>query len=213
MYICTIVCLTELTRAFRFKTLRPRGGGAEQIYIERVRARLNGAAFYCNMLGSIKWGGDLAKRFPARKIDEFTPDFRAIKINDVIIEDCCNLIDVDALPERPLANVYISGITANCKNFGKMRDVSSFTIKNARITTVDPVLTVDGCNGVILLDVKNMDSNKPIQINYEGEKQDSVLMQDYPLTYHSIKPGQLWLDTNGNPIQAHGFQMFEKEGT
>ena len=58
-----------------------------------------------------------------------------------------------------------------------------------------------------------MDSNKPIQINYEGEKQDSVLMQDYPLTYHSIKPGQLWLDTNGNPIQAHGFQMFEKEGT
>lgn len=200
-------------QAFRFKTLRPRGGGAEQIYIERVRARLNGAAFYCNMLGSIKWGGDLAKRFPARKIDEFTPDFRAIKINDVIIEDCSNLIDVDALPERPLANVYISGITANCKNFGKMRDVSSFTIKNARITTVDPVLTVDGCNGVILLDVKNMDSNKPIQINYEGEKQDSVLMQDYPLTYHSIKPGQLWLDTNGNPIQAHGFQMFEKEGT
>jgi hypothetical protein len=23
--------------------------------------------------------------------------------------------------------------------------------------------------------------------------------------YHSIRPGEVWLDTNGNPIQAHGF--------
>lgn len=118
-------------QAFRFKTLRPRGGGVENVYIERVRARLKGPAFYCNMLGSIKWGGDLAKRFPARKIDEFTPDFRRISISDVIIEDCTYLIDVDALPERPLANVQISHVTAKCKSLGKMRDVSSFTLKNA----------------------------------------------------------------------------------
>ena len=29
--------------------------------------------------------------------------------------------------------------------------------------------------------------------------------------YSSIKPGQLWLDTNGNPIQAHGFSVFYDE--
>ena len=30
----------------------------------------------------------------------------------------------------------------------------------------------------------------------------------------SIKPGELWLDTNGKPIQAHGFSVFysEKDG-
>lgn len=199
-------------QAFRFKTLRPRGGGVENVYIERVRARLKGPAFYCNMLGSIKWGGDLAKRFPARKIDEFTPDFRRISISDVIIEDCTYLIDVDALPERPLANVQISHVTAKCKSLGKMRDVSSFTFKNAQITTTDPILKVDGCSGVRLLDVKNTEPEQAIQINYEGENPDSVLVQDYPLTYHSIRPGQVWLDTNGNPIQAHGFQLLEKDG-
>ena len=26
--------------------------------------------------------------------------------------------------------------------------------------------------------------------------------------YHSIRPGELWLDTEGKPIQAHGFQIF-----
>ena len=31
-------------------------------------------------------------------------------------------------------------------------------------------------------------------------------------TYSSIRPGQRWLDTNGNPIQAHSPQIFEKDG-
>ena len=26
--------------------------------------------------------------------------------------------------------------------------------------------------------------------------------------YHSFKPGQVWKDTNGKPIQAHGFSVF-----
>jgi hypothetical protein len=30
--------------------------------------------------------------------------------------------------------------------------------------------------------------------------------------YNSIKPGKIWLDTNGNPIQAHGLSVFYKDG-
>lgn len=30
--------------------------------------------------------------------------------------------------------------------------------------------------------------------------------------YHSITPGATWLDTNGKPIQAHGFSVFYKDG-
>ncbi|MCD7867479.1 MAG: hypothetical protein LUG62_04630 [Clostridiales bacterium] len=33
------------------------------------------------------------------------------------------------------------------------------------------------------------------------------------MSYNSIRPGQLWLDTEGKPIQAHGFSVFySKEG-
>lgn len=42
---------------------------------------------------------------------------------------------------------------------------------------------------------------------------DILLVQENPLPYTSIKPGQIWLDTNGKPIQAHGFQVMEKDGT
>jgi hypothetical protein len=31
--------------------------------------------------------------------------------------------------------------------------------------------------------------------------------------YNSITPGATWLDTNGKPIQAHGFSVFFKDGT
>lgn len=33
------------------------------------------------------------------------------------------------------------------------------------------------------------------------------------MTYTSIRPGKEWLDTNGKPIQAHGFSVFHKDGT
>lgn len=32
-------------------------------------------------------------------------------------------------------------------------------------------------------------------------------------TYSSIKPGQVWRDTEGKPIQAHGFSVMYKDGT
>lgn len=62
-------CVFEGTdQGVRIKTLRPRGGGVENLVVERVRASHINYAFYCDMLGSIKWGGDLAKRLPAREI-------------------------------------------------------------------------------------------------------------------------------------------------
>lgn len=32
------------------------------------------------------------------------------------------------------------------------------------------------------------------------------------MAYTSIRPGQIWLDTEGKPIQAHGFSVFHKDG-
>lgn len=29
--------------------------------------------------------------------------------------------------------------------------------------------------------------------------------------YHSFRPGQIWKDTAGKPIQAHGFSVFYNE--
>ncbi|WP_346860833.1 family 43 glycosylhydrolase [uncultured Draconibacterium sp.] len=37
--------------------------------------------------------------------------------------------------------------------------------------------------------------------------------QESSPTYNSILPGQVWLDTEGKPIQAHGFQVLYNDGT
>ena len=99
--------------------LYTRKGGIENIVVERVRAQVKDYAFYCDMLGSVKWGGELAQRRPsAEALAAFrsspsnvpSPDFRTIMVSDVIIEDCKQLVKCIGLPERPLCNVLLRNV-------------------------------------------------------------------------------------------------------
>ena len=38
--------------------------------------------------------------------------------------------------------------------------------------------------------------------------QDTIIAKDR----RSILPGQLWTDTDGNPIEAHGGTMYQEDG-
>ena len=141
-------------QAFRIKTLRPRGGGVENLIVERVRARVKDYAFYCDMLGSLKWGGDMARRFPQRPVNELTPDFNTIRISNVAIEHCRMLIHAVGLPERPLRNVLLSGVKAQCSQFAMLRDVEGMVVQNADISADHPTANLDGCTGIMLLKTK-----------------------------------------------------------
>lgn len=78
----------------------------ENIYVERVRANVKRQALYCDMLGSARWVGELAQRYPAREITPLTPWFANISIHDVEITGCSTLVDVSALPEKPVKNFF-----------------------------------------------------------------------------------------------------------
>ena len=132
-------------QAFRFKTLRKRGGYVENITIERVRADVKGPAFYCDMLGSVKWGGDLARRYGAEGktsataeeiaslLTPYTPDFHDITISDVTIDHCGKFISAIGLPERPLRDVLIRNARVNAEELGVMRDVEKFVLVNIEL--------------------------------------------------------------------------------
>ncbi len=155
-------CLMDGTQqAFRFKSRRPRGGGGHDVWIERVYAKnIVYNAFTVDMLGSKKWVGELASRFPARPINELTPEFKNFYIRDIAIDGCARFIDVRALPERPLTNVLIENADVRCKDFLRMQDAQGFVLHNATIRTSRPTATVDGCHSVMLIDV-NFDG-KPL---------------------------------------------------
>ncbi len=141
-------CVFEGTgQAFRFKTLRKRGGGVSNITVERVRASLKGPAFYCDMLGSVKWGGDLARRYGAEGkttataaeiaalLTPYTPDFHDITISNVIVENCSRFVSAVGLPERPLCHVLIRNAQVKACELGIMCDVEDFRFDNVNIET------------------------------------------------------------------------------
>lgn len=132
-------------QAFRFKTLRKRGGGVSNVTVERVRANVTGPAFYCDMLGSVKWGGDLARRYGkegketateeeiAALLTPYTPDFHDITIRDVVVEHCGKFISAIGLPERPLRHVLIQNAQVTAKELGVMRDVEDFRLESVQM--------------------------------------------------------------------------------
>ena len=197
-------------QAFRFKTRRPRGGFVENVYVERVRADVKHQAFYCDMLGSAKWVGELAKRYPAREVTKLTPWFRNISIHDVEITACRQLVDVGGLPEKVLKNVFFGNVKARCEKIGRVRDASKFSMKDVRVETTDSVLEIDNCDFASFFGFSNTATGRPVDIRKTGGECRYMNVQAYPLapvTYNSIRPGEVWLDTEGKPIQAHGFQV------
>ena len=214
-------CIFDGTdQAFRVKSLRTRGGGVSNLFVERVRARVLHYAMFCDMLGSVKWGGDLAKRYPdgknPPKVNKYTPYFHDISVHDVIVEDCKELIHYIGQPERPVKNVFFGNADVKCDKVGFLRDASSFAMKDVRITSDDIALSLDGCSTVSIFGVNNVTLQQPLQVVQQGVPSKYVSVQAVPMqpvTYNSVRPGQVWCDTDGKPIQAHGFQICEIDGT
>ena len=197
-------------QAFRVKSRRTRGGGVENYFVERVRARVLKSAFYCDLLGSKRWMGELANRFPKPERTKFTPYFHDISVHDVIIEDCRELISYTGQPELPVKNVFFGNATVHCKGIGHVQDVNGFAMKDVEIHSEDSLLTLDGCSVVNIFGVNNITRQAPVKVVQTGEPCSYICVQEIPLqpvTYNAVHPGTVWLDTEGKPIQAHGFQV------
>ncbi len=117
-----------------FKTRRPRGGGGENLYMERIRINTTGSAIKFDMLGSaIYVGGQSARK--AMMKNEFTPYYRNINIRDIIVEDAQCFLNVIGIPESPANNINISNVQSKTQDLIVLHDVSNLLLKNADITT------------------------------------------------------------------------------
>ncbi|MBQ8672452.1 MAG: family 43 glycosylhydrolase [Bacteroides sp.] len=203
-------------RGFRFKSRRTRGGTMTGIYVERVRANLVYDALCVNMLGSTKWMGELAQRYPVREVTPFTPQYRDIIVHDVIVERCRKMVSIESLPERECKNIFLGNATVTCEELGFVRDASGVSMKDLLIHSNDSTLEIDNADYASFYGLNNLTTGKPVRIEPVGEESRYLCVQEVPLTpvrYRSVRPGEVWLDTEGKPIHAHAFQMFYKDGT
>lgn len=111
------------------KTRRPRGGGCDNIWLEKLHIKsCSGTAINFDMLGSRRWVGNLADRLPARPIGKLTPKFANLTFKDVTIDECKTLINAKGLPEQPIENLTLDNVKAPTMRM-TLQDVGKITIK------------------------------------------------------------------------------------
>lgn len=141
-------------RGFRFKTRRPRGGGGENIYYERVVMNISKNAIEWDLLGSRTYVGALADRLPKLPINELTPIYRNIFMRDVKINTKENFIVAKCIPEVPLTNVILENMDVTSGSLFLIRDVKDFVIKNSKITSKNQNMEILEGENVVFDNVK-----------------------------------------------------------
>lgn len=126
----------------RFKTRRPRGGGGENLYYKRLRMNLHGTAFKWDMLGQPMYVGELAERKPKREINELTPQFRNIFMEDILVEKAETFLKIYGIPETPMTNLQMENVVVEESNeLFVANDATNLSFKHIRVNSNDSVMT------------------------------------------------------------------------
>ncbi|HTN37959.1 MAG TPA: glycoside hydrolase family 28 protein [Arachidicoccus sp.] len=169
----------------RFKTRRPRGGGGEHLYYQRIRMRLNGTAFKWDMLGSPTYVGDLAKRLPARPVTKRTPVFRNISARNIIVESSSQFIGITGIPESPLKNVRIENAQIKSDKLFKASDVDGLTVRNVQIESMDSVLSLLGAKNILFDNVSFQGTGRKLEVKFPGGHPGDLI-------FKNCQPAQFW---------------------
>src|SRR5699024_5215181 len=125
----------------RFKTRRPRGGGGENLYYERLRMDLNGTAFKWDMLGQPMYVGELAERMPPREVNPLTPVFKDIYMKDILVEEAETFMKVYGIPESPMKNLKMEHIRVlESEKLLTINDAMDLEFKHFRVRSADSMM-------------------------------------------------------------------------
>ena len=123
-------CVMENPRSgFYFKTRRPRGGGGENMWFERIHiVNTPGSAISWDMLGSAMYVGKMAQRHPTPAVNELTPFYRNMHFKDIRVDNCKTLIKATGLPESPVEDVTFENIQSDNRLI-LLQDVGKMSFK------------------------------------------------------------------------------------
>ena len=122
----------------RFKSTRGRGGVVENIFINRINMSdiVNEALLFDLFYGGKGSGEETEEEIAARmggaipQVDETTPAFRDITIQNVICKGSKQSIYFNGLPEMKIQNVSLANIQMSGKKGAKFNQTNGLTLKN-----------------------------------------------------------------------------------
>lgn len=173
-------CVFDGTRTgIRFKTRRNRGGGSDGTYYERLRMINVGKAFTWDLLGSAYYMGELAARYPARKVNRLTPDVKNIRIKDFIVESADQFFTANGIPEIPFNNVVVENGEIKCKKLiGALNDAKRFTMRNLRIECQSNEINILDGKDILVDQVHFQVPGEEVIVNIEGERSENIVFED-----------------------------------
>lgn len=171
-------CVFEGTDVgIRFKTRRPRGGGGENLYYERIRMKTKATAIHFDMLGSSTYVGSQAAR-SWMKPDEFTPVYRNVRIKDIMVEDASYFLKVSGIPESPARNVTISNVCAKSQKLILANDINGLVLEDAILESPDHTIRISDGRNILFKNVTFKVDGGDVYKKIDGKLSENIYFKD-----------------------------------
>jgi polygalacturonase len=167
----------------RFKSTRGRGGVVENIYIDHIYMKdIPTEALSFNMY----YGGQaptedipLAEKLKNRKvlnIDETTPQFRNIFLNDIYCIGAEDAVIIQGLPEMKIKNIVLNNVVMTSKRGVSIFDADGVELKNTKIISREPVIRIFQSKNI---SVENFDTDLSLDqiIKLEGNETGNIILK------------------------------------
>ncbi|HEU6447207.1 MAG TPA: glycoside hydrolase family 28 protein [Verrucomicrobiae bacterium] len=121
----------------RFKSTRGRGGVVENIFISDIRMMdivgdaINFNMFYGGKSPLDEMAGTAETNFPP--VDEGTPQFRDIRIQDIVCRGAQKAIVLEGLPEMPIRNISLKNVSITSRSGVSVTDADNVTFENVHV--------------------------------------------------------------------------------
>ena len=140
----------------RFKSTRGRGGVVEKIYVSNVRmTSIPGEAISFNMYyggrAPLEAAGESAADATVIPVDEGTPQFRDIYIQDVICRGARTAVLLQGLPEMPIRGIHLKNVSITSREGMVWMDAENITCENVDIINArGPVLSLTHTTNAVI---------------------------------------------------------------
>jgi hypothetical protein len=133
-----------------FKTRRPRGGGGDNLIVERLRIRTLSHAIFFDMIGSPMFVGDLGERLPRREVGPATPHYRDVAVRDIVGHAGGDAIKVKGIPESPATRLVFERLDLQSKGSINLADVDEAVVRDSKIVAEEPTIRLLDAQDVVL---------------------------------------------------------------
>lgn len=167
----------------RFKSTRGRGGVVENIFIENIYMKdIPTQAVSFNMY----YGGaaptedisaeEKSKQAVAFEINEGTPIFRNIFLNNIYCIGAEDAVVLQGLPEMPIKNIVLNNVFITSKKGISMFDAEEIKISETKIISNEPAIKISQSKNVT---IENFDSPglHNVLLQLQGDKTTAIYLK------------------------------------